>query len=385
MSPGGFEPFVVRVSDQALDDLHRRLDATRWPEVIEGTGWEEGTDIDYLRELVAYWRSQYDWRAAEARLNSIPQYLTEYEGQRIHLLHVTSPHDGALPLVIHHGWPGSVVEFLDIVGPLTRPESHGGSAEQAFHVVCPSLPGFGFSGPTSERGWTPRRMAAASADIMARLGYERYGAQGGDWGSMVASQLGAVDPEHVLGIHLNMVVAPAPAEDPTAGLTPAEIADLEEMGAKGRSERGYQQIQSTRPQSLSFGLNDSPAGLAAWLVEKFRAWSDCGGDVESRFSKDQLLTNVMVYWVTGTIASANRLYYESRHGGAGASLPAGYVPVPMGYARFPADGFKPPRSWVERRYDVRRWTEQPRGGHFAAMEEPDLLVEDVRAFFAELR
>ena len=228
-------------------------------------------------------------------------------------------------------------------------------------------------------------MAEAAADIMARLGYGRYGAQGGDWGAAVTAQLGCIDTDHVVGIHLNMVPPRRPRENPTEGLTPEELADVEAMVARGRSERGYQQIQSTRPQSLSVGLNDSPAGLAAWIVEKFRAWSDCNGDIESRFSKDQLLTNVMIYWVTGTIASANRLYFESRHGGAGAAFPNRPVPVPMGYARFPADGFRPPRSWVESQFDVRRWTELPRGGHFAAMEEPELLVADIRAFFATLR
>jgi pimeloyl-ACP methyl ester carboxylesterase len=385
MAPAGFEPFTVRVPNAVLDDLHRRLDDTRWPVLIDGIGWEQGTDIDYLRELVSYWRNGYDWRAAEARLNSMPQYLTSFEAQQIHLLHVQSPHEGAIPLVIHHGWPGSVVEFLDIVGPLTRPESHGGSAEQAFHVVCPSLPGYGFSGPTTERGWTPQRMAEAAADLMDRLGYERYCAQGGDWGSMVTSQLGALHPDRVIGIHLNMVPAAPPRENPNAGLSDQELADVEAMRARGQDEYGYQRIQRTRPQSLSVGLNDSPAGLAAWIVEKFRAWSDCDGDIESSFTKDQLLTNVMIYWVTGTIASANRLYYESHEGAAGTTLPAGPIDVPMAYARFPGDGLRPPRPWVERKYDVRRWTDMDRGGHFAAMEEPDLLVDDIRTFFSDLR
>jgi len=228
-------------------------------------------------------------------------------------------------------------------------------------------------------------MAEAAADVMARLGYESYGAQGGDWGAMVTSQLGSLDSDHVVGIHLNMVVASRPSGESSDGLTAQELAAVTAMRERGRTERGYQQIQSTRPQSLSVGLNDSPAGLAAWIVEKFRAWSDCDGDIESRFTKDQILTNVMVYWVTGTIASANRLYYESRNGGAGATMPVEPVPVPMGYARFPADGFMPPRRWVEQSYDIRRWTEMPSGGHFAAMEEPALLVDDIRAFFAELR
>jgi pimeloyl-ACP methyl ester carboxylesterase len=381
----GFEPFSISIADEVIADLHRRLDSTRWPEVIDGSGWDEGTDVGYLRELVSYWRNEYDWRAAEAQINAFPQYLTEHEGQRIHLLHVPSTHESALPLLIHHGWPGSVVEFLDIIEPLTQPELHGGSAEQAFHVVCPSLPGYGFSGPTTERGWTPRRIAAAGAALMARLGYDRYGAQGGDWGAIVTTQLGALDPDHVVGIHLNMVVPVPPRENPTAGLSSAEMATVEAMRSRGGSERGYQQIQSTRPQSLSFGLNDSPVGLAGWIVEKFRAWSDCDGDIEASFTKDQLLTNVMIYWVTGTIASANRLYYESRNGGPGATLPTEPVATPMGYANFPADGFQTPRPWVESLYNVQSWTELPSGGHFAAMEEPELLVEDIRGFFAKLR
>jgi microsomal epoxide hydrolase len=385
------EPFRIDVADDVLADLRARILATRWPEDAPAEPWAQGTDLAYLRELCDYWADGFDWRRVERELNALPQYTTRIEGQTIHFVHAPSPHEGALPLVIHHGWPGTFAEFVKVVGPLTDPVAHGGSAEDAFHVVCPSLPGFGFSEPPREPGWTPHRIAFAASELMRRLGYDRFGAQGGDWGAMVASQLGLVDPDHVVGIHLNMVIAPPPTDgDPMAGLTDDEKARIAEMRARGREEMGYQQIQGTRPQSVSVGLNDSPSALAAWIVEKYRAWGDTatpdgGRDVERRFSKDDLLTCVTIYWVTQTIGSANRLYAETRRGGAGGSLPTSPVPVPMGYARFPGDGFMPPRAWVERLYDVQRWTVMPEGGHFPALEVPDLLVEDVRAFFRPLR
>jgi pimeloyl-ACP methyl ester carboxylesterase len=385
------EPFRIDVAEPVLEDLRRRLRATRWPEDSPGEPWALGTDRTYLRELCDYWADGFDWRRIEAELNAIGQFTTSIDGQRLHFSHVRSAAPGALPLVIHHGWPGTFAEFVKVLAPLTDPVAHGGRAEGAFHVVCPSLPGFGFSGPPHESGWTPHRMAGAAAELMGRLGYDRYGAQGGDWGAMVSSQLGLVDPTRVVGIHLNMVIAPPPRDgDPMAGLTDHERELIVDMRARGREEMGYQQIQGTRPQSVSVGLNDSPSGLAAWIVEKYRAWGDCGlddgtRDVERRFTKDELLTCVTIYWVTETIASANRLYAETRRVGAGASLPTVPVPVPMGYARFPGDGFMPPRAWVERLYDVRRWTVMPEGGHFPALEVPDLLVADVREFFRPLR
>ena len=359
------EPFRIDVPEAVLDDLRDRLLATRWPDPGTGEAWAQGTDLDYLRELCRYWADGFDWRRVEAQLNALPQFVTSIDGQRLHFVHARSPHPGALPLVIHHGWPGTFAEFADIVGPLTDPVAHGGDASDAFDVVCPSLPGFIFSGPPREPGWTPHRIAGAADQLMERLGYGRFGAQGGDWGAMVASQLGLVSPNRVVGIHLNMVIAPPPRDgDPMAGLTDDERERIERMRAAGRGEMGYQQIQGTRPQSVSVGLNDSPAGLAAWLVEKYRAWGDCVRpdgvrDVEHRFSKDVLLTCITLYWVTGTIASANRIYAETRRAGAGSSLPTTPVPVPMGYARFPGDGFMPPRAWVERLYDVHRWTEMP--------------------------
>lgn len=376
------EPFRIDVADEVLADLRRRIARTRWPDQLPGTGWELGTDLAELRELAQYWVDGFDWRRREAELNRFPQFVTSVDGQRLHFLHARSPRPDALPLVLLHGWPSTFAEFEKVVEPLVSGGPGGGGP--AFHVVVPSLPGYAFSGPTSRPGWTPHRMAGAVADLMARLGYDRYGAHGGDWGSMVATQLAYVDPQRVAGIHLSMVVVPRPREDPMAGLSEEEQAELAAMYERGGSERGYQEIQGTRPHTLSVGLNDSPVGLAAWIVEKFRAWSDCGGDVWSRFTRDEILTTVTIYWVTETIQSANRLYRETRVAGRGASAPDRRVPVPMGHSRFPGEGFAFPRAWVERFYDVRMWRQHPSGGHFPAMEEPELLVTDVRDFFAEI-
>jgi pimeloyl-ACP methyl ester carboxylesterase len=381
-----FEKFEIRVSDDELEDLRERLSRTRWPDQIPGSGWDYGTDLAYLQELCEYWREKFDWRPQEALLNRQEHFRTEIEGQPIHFLHARSKVEGALPLLITHGWPGSVFEFYKILGPLSDPEAHGGSAEDAFHVVCPSMPGYGWSGPTLEPGWHVGRVAEVLAKLMARLGYERYGAQGGDWGAIVTTHLGLVDPAHLAGIHLNMVVAgpPAGVENPMEGVSPEELAGVADMGEFQKNETGYQQIQGTKPQTLGTALNDSPAGLAGWIVEKFRTWSDCGGEVERRFSKDELLTNVMIYWTTQTINSSIRLYCESMR--AGLFAPAGRrVEVPTGCAIFPKEIIRPPRRWVEAAFDVRRWSVFESGGHFAALEEPEALVEDVRAFFRELR
>lgn len=379
------EPFRIDIDQQVLDDLERRLRRTRFADQLPGSGWTLGTDGQYLRGLIEYWIDGYDWRTHEAALNGFDQFTTSVDGQRIHFIHVRSPRPDAVPLVLLHGWPSTFAEFASVIGPLSDPDRHGASGAPAFHVVCPSLPGYAFSGPTTRSGWTPHRIAGAVADLMARLGYDRYGAQGGDWGSMVASQLGLVDPDRVVGIHLNMVIAPAPPRDERfVGVTDAERADLDEMYAAGRDEMGYQQIQRTRPATLAAALVDSPVGLAGWIVEKFRAWTDNDGNPESAVGRDQLLTTIMLYWVTATMGSACRLYAETARAGRGASLPDRPVPVPMGYARFPADGFTPPRAWVERLYDVRHWTVMPCGGHFAAQEEPELLVDDIRAFYSLL-
>lgn len=364
------EPFTIHVDDAVLDDLRRRLAHTRLPDEIAGAGWEYGIPYDYLAELVAYWRDAYDWRAHEARLNELDHFRTAIDGQSIHFVHARSPRDDALPLLLTHGWPGSVVEFLDVIPRLT----------DAFHVVAPSLPGYGFSEPARARGWDTWRIARAFVSLMDRLGYARYGAQGGDWGAQVATRIGALDAEHCIGLHLNMPVADRP--DETVDLTDADKADLAAMAHFSREESGYANEQATKPQTIGVALNDSPAGLLAWIVEKFHAWSDCDGHPEHVFTRDQLLTNVTVYWVTATAASAARLYWEHRGSGQGAP---DYVAVPTAVARYPKEVVRYPRSWVERRYNVTRWVEMPHGGHFAAMEQPDLFADDVREFFAALR
>ena len=380
------EKFEIHVSDAELDDLRQRLARTRWPDQIPGSGWDYGTDLAYLKELCAYWLEKYDWRVHERRLNGFAQFRTRIDGQPLHFLHVRSKVGDAFPLLITHGWPGSVYEFHKIIGPLTDPEAHGGRREDAFHVVCPSMPGYGFSGPTREPGWDVRRVAEVEAKLMARIGYARYGAQGGDWGALVSTHLGLVDPAHVAGIHLNMVVAGPPpgAANPMEGVSPEELQGIARMGDFQRLETGYQQIQGTKPQTLGYGLTDSPAGLAGWIVEKFRTWSDCDGDVERRFSKDELLTNIMIYWVTGTINSSVRLYCESMRSGR-FGLASSKVEVPTGCAIFPKEIIRPPRRWAEAAFDVRHWTVMERGGHFAALEEPEALVTDVRSFFRALR
>lgn len=376
-------PFTVAVPEATLADLHERLARTRFPEQIPGAGWDYGSELEYVRDLVAYWRDAYDWRAEEARINAFDQFLTTIDGQRVHFVHQRSPEPDALPLLITHGWPGSVVEFLDVIGPLTDPRAHGGDPADAFHVVAPSIPGYAFSGPTVERGWSPRRVAGAWATLMAGLGYDRYGAQGGDWGSIITTQLALVDPAHLAGIHLNMVVAGGPPGGDPGELTEAEQQGLADMAKYFETDSGYMQIQATKPQTLGYGLEDSPAGLAAWIVEKFRSWSDCGGDVESAFTRDQLLTNVMCYWCTGTAHSSARLYYENR---VGDGWVAGQrVEVPTGAAIYPREIIRPPRRWAEASYNITHWREQPRGGHFAAMEQPGLFVEDVRDFFRTVR
>ncbi len=372
------EDFHIRVDDPVLDDLHRRLAHTRLPDQIEDTGWDYGIPVDYLGELVAYWRDTYDWRAQEARLNELAHFRTVIDGQSVHFVHARSPHAAARPLLLTHGWPGSIVEFLDVIPLLTDPKAHGGRATDAFHVVAPSLPGYGFSEPTRTRGWDAWRIARAFAELMHRLGYARYGAQGGDWGAQVTTRLAAVDPEHCAAIHLNMAIASRPED--AGPLADEDQADLAAMQRFQREESGYANEQSTKPQTLGIALNDSPAGLLAWIVEKFRTWSDCDGHPENVFTRDQLLTNVMLYWCTQTSASSARLYWEHQHHGSGAGAPD-YVDVPTGIARYPKEVVRFPRSWVERRYNVTSWSDLPRGGHFAAMEQPELFVDDVRNFF----
>jgi pimeloyl-ACP methyl ester carboxylesterase len=379
------EPFRIEVPDSVLRDLRERLARTRFPDEVPGSGWSYGTDLAYMRELVAYWKDRYDWRAAEARLNRLHHFKATVGGLKIHFIHERGVGPRPFPLVITHGWPGSVAEFVEMIGPLTDPGAHGGDPADAFDVVAPSMPGYGFSDHPTEPGMDPERIAALWAELMAGLGYPRFGAQGGDWGAMVSTYLGYRHAPKVAGIHLNMVIAfPPDRDNPAAGLSQEEMVPLMEAQQFLNEETGYQRIQGTKPQTLAYGLNDSPAGLAAWIVEKFRTWSDCRGDLDRRFTKDELLTNVMLYWVPETANSSCRLYCETMR--AGKFPPENFrVEVPTGCAIFPREIIRPPRSWVERLYNVTRWTVMPAGGHFAAMEEPQLLAGDIRSFFRTVR
>jgi len=376
-------PFKIHVADSVLADLKQRLARTRLPGEITGSDWDYGTNLAYLKELVAYWQQKFDWRAAERRLNQFDQFTTTIDGLDIHFIHQRSKNPNAMPIAITHGWPGSIVEFTKIIPLLTDPAAHGGKAGDAFHVVAISLPGFGFSGKPVERGYGPERMAGILAKLMARLGYTRYGLQGGDWGSSISRFAAINDASHVVGLHINFCLAGPPpgAKDPNEGVTAAELERTRARQTFFDTERGYFLEQSTKPQTIGYALDDSPAGLAAWIVEKFRAWSDVNGNVEQKFTKDELLTNIMLYWVTQSGASSARIYYENQR----AKPPQGRVQVPTACAVFPKEISIAPRRWVEAQYNVTRWTEMPRGGHFAAMEEPTLLAEDIRAFFGTLR
>jgi pimeloyl-ACP methyl ester carboxylesterase len=376
-------PFSIRVPEATLVDLKARLAKARLPEPLAGPGWDLGTDVAYLRQLLDYWRDRFDWRAQERLLNRMEQFTTTIDGLSIHFVHRRSPHAGALPLLVTHGWPGSIAEFTKVIGPLTDPPAHGGRADDAFHVVMPSIPGFGFSTAPRAAGMDPARIAAIEAALMARLGYTRYGVQGGDWGAIIGTQVAARHPAQVAGLHLNMCSAPAPAADPNAGLTDAELARLKVRQVFQAEETGYQQIQGTKPQTIGIALTDSPVGLAAWIVEKFRTWCDCEGNPEAVFTKDELLTNITLYWATQSAASSARIYYESRHP-TSAPVP-GRIEVPTACADFPKEIIWSPRRWAEARYNITRWTMMPKGGHFAALEQPHALVDDVRAFFRDLR
>lgn len=378
------EPYTVAVSQATLDDLRERLERTRWPDQIPGTGWDYGTDLDYLRDLCRYWSAGFDWRAAEARLNAWPNGITSVEGQPVHFIHARAERPDALPLLVLHGWPGSVAEMLHVIEPLRHPVDGSGDASDAFHVVCASLPGFGFSGPTAERGWHPRRIAGAMAELMGRLGYERFGTLGGDWGATVSNFLGLDHSGRLAGIYLTMAATGPPDGADGSELDEQERKWIEASADFFARESGYLQIQGTRPQTLAYGLTDSPAGLAGWIVEKLRSWSDCDGDLESVIARYDVLTNITVYWVTGTANSASRIYLEAIRAGQFQPIPE-RIEVPTGVAIFPKETVKSPRSWAEQAWDIRRWTVMPRGGHFAALEVPDLLVADVRAFYRDLR
>ena len=379
-------PFQIAVDQAVLDDLQARLNLTRWPDEIPGSQWDYGSNLDYMKELVEYWRSDFDWRAQERKLNAFHHFKTPVDALNIHFIHERGSGPSPMPLVITHGWPSCFFEMTKIIPLLADPGSHGADPADAFDVVAPSLPGFGFSDASPEPGMQVQKVAGLWAKLMTEnLGYPKFAAQGGDIGAGVTSRLGYAHHAQLYGIHLTSVTRPTPylgaGSRPLTGAEQAHSAHRERWFL---DEGGYNHIQGTKPQTLSYGLNDSPAGLAAWIIEKYRTWSDCHGDIESRYTKDELLTIVTIYWVTNTIGSSVRMYKENQsHTWELAQDEK--VPAPSGMALFPQEIARPPREWAERSYDVRRWQEMPRGGHFAALEEPQLLAHEIREFFRPLR
>ncbi|MFI7670964.1 epoxide hydrolase family protein [Nocardia sp. NPDC049526] len=377
-------PFRIEIPQAQIDDLHARLANTLWPDEIPGGGWDKGASISYMKELAEYWRSEYDWRAVEARLNELPQFVTDIDGQTVHFLHVRSPELDAVPLVLSHGWPGSFIEFLDVIGPLSDPRAHGGDPGDAFHLVIPSLPGFAFSevGPKVGDGST-EQFAQVVAKLMARLGYDRYGAQGGDAGFFVSTELGRIATGHVLGIHVNgPITLPSWSADGTEPeYSPEDRAKLDKLtGSESYTRFGYAMVQAGRPQTLAIGMHDSPAGLLTWIVDLFQRWTNPALELpDEAVDRDALLTNVSLYWFTRTFVSSIRLYGEGDSWG----MPARNSGVPTAAAVFAGDNSI--RVLAEQQHNIVRWTEYDRGGHFAAMEAPDLLTDDVRAFFGSLR
>jgi pimeloyl-ACP methyl ester carboxylesterase len=380
-------PFRIDVAQADLDDLARRLAATRWPAGAPGGGWQRGVPVEYLRELAEYWRTGYDWRAVEARLNRYPQFRTEIDGTAVHFIHVRSPEPDAIPLLISHAWPGSIAEFLDVIGPLTDPRSHGGDPAGAYHLVLPSIPGFGFSGPVPEAGWGLPRIAAAWAELMRRLGYSRYVVQGGDIGAGLSLTVAAVDGEHVLAAHVNLMITPPPDD-----LSELSAEELDRMGRLFRfvtDGSGYMKLLATRPQTVSYGMTDSPVGQLAWVVEKIWEWTDSAKSPEDAVDRDLILTHAMFYWLTRTAASANGIYFEMADILPVAATPPPVpppLPVPVGVAVFPQDLALPIRRLAEPGFpNIVQWNEFDRGGHFPAMEQPELFVGDLREFALTLR
>jgi pimeloyl-ACP methyl ester carboxylesterase len=382
----GTEKFAIQIPNVVLADLVHRLDTTRWPDELENANWDYGSNLHYMRSLADYWRHSYNWRREEALLNQLPQFRIALDGFHIHFVHVRGKGPAPLPLIVTHGWPGSFVEMLKLIPLLTDPVAHGGRAEDAFDVIVPSLPGYGFSDRPRERGMDAKKIAALWVQLMQELGYERFGAQGGDWGSIISTALGLDHAERMIAIHLNYIAGRFLLGG-TLNVQPEdEVASayLGQLRTWWEAEGGYSHEQATKPQTLSYGLNDSPVGLAAWIIEKFRTWSDCAGDVESIFTRDELLTNIMIYWVTATAPSSARLLYESRQRPLSLSR-SNRVEPPVAVALFPKEIAMPPRALAERGLNIVRWTVMPKGGHFAAMEQPELLAKDLREFFRPLR
>ena len=370
-------PFKMHVPDGVLIDLRHRLAETKWPDQLPGTTWEYGADIKKVRELADYWQTGYDWRAQEAKINRFDQFTTEIDGQQIYFIHQRSPRPDAIPLMLIHGWPGSIVEFLALIEPLTDPKDKN---SPAFDVVVPSLPGFGFSGPTTTRGWSPQRMAKALVVLMDRLGYSRYGIQGGDWGSLIARDMAYQASADVIGLHLNLITVDPPNPEAVAQMSDAE---RKRFSFFDRPESSFFFIQAAEPQTLAYALSDSPVGWLAWMIGKFQLLTDNNGDFLTAVDRDTFLTDVTLYWVTGTVGSAMRIYRENRLTGEGMA-PTPRLETPMAYADFPREVAVPPFRWITQTYNVVQRTEMPKGGHFAALEQPDLLLDDIRKFFAKV-
>lgn len=382
------QEFKISIDDQALADLQSRLERTRLPDQLEGVSWQYGTEKSTLEGLIDYWRDGFDWRQQEAMLNAFDQQLVSVDGLTLHTIHQRSPNPEAIPLLLVHGWPGSVAEFYKLIGPLTDPEAHGGESLDSYHVIAPSLPGFGFSEAPKEPGYSPERIALLLADMMQALGYERYALAGGDWGAVINSHHANHFPERLIALHSNMLLAPPPDDESARNaVTESEAQLRESRGSYMRNEFAYQQIQATKPQSLGYALNDSPSGLAAWILEKFHGWSDIAqddsGDLWSAFSKDELLTNISIYWFTQSITSSMRIYYENRT--VPQIKPTGFIDVPTGVALFPAEIYITPRAWAEAAYDVRHFSLLERGGHFAALEQTEVYRHELNTFFRLLR
>jgi epoxide hydrolase len=373
-------PFKIHVEHAELEDLKRRLRSTRWPDEQTVGDWSQGIPLDYVQKVCDYWAREYNWRKTEARLNAPPQFQTDLDGVSIYFLHIRSRHDDALPLILTHGWPGSIIEFLKVLPALTDPTAHGGQAGDAFHVVCPALPGYGFSGKPKQNGWTAEKIARAWSQLMLRLGYQRYYAQGGDWGALVTTAIALQDTEHCHGIHLNMpMVRPDPAT--MSSLTDEEKDALAGIQHYQDWDSGYSKQQSTRPQTLGYGLADSPAGQAAWILEKFWAWTDCNGNPENVLTRDEMLDDVMLYWLPNAAASSARLYWESFN-----KINNDPVRIPVGCSVFPKEIFRVSRRWAEKRYpNLVYWNKLDKGGHFAAFEQPELFVRELRACFGKMR
>lgn len=379
------KPFTVSVPDHVLADLENRLARTRWPDSI-GEPWDYGTDITFLRALIHHWQHHFDPLAAIEELNRLEHFTTQLDQRALHFVHARSPHGNAQPLLMTHGWPGSIVEFQKIIPMLTRPELFGGKPSDAFHVICPSLPGYGFSDAPTTPGFDQRSAAIDHITLMERLGYDRYFLQGGDWGSAVSSWHAKLAKERVAALHLTLMFVSKPKhlEDPFENVSPGELDRLNASQARMSGGTGYQAIQGSKPQTLGYGLTDSPVGLAAWISEKFQHWTDPAVPFEQSISRDELLTNIFLYWISGNITASTRLYYESAHSKANL-LEGGRIMAPTGHAIFPGELYLPPRAWAEEFYNIQHWEIQPQGGHFAALEVPEVLAHDLRTFFRPYR